>query len=150
MAGKGSCCAIAILHTLAGLDLEALCKQQSLAGVNWEAVRRWASFWNKKDPNCKAFRNHVFEVLWKNNQLFQGHFRNDLRRGTDGDVTKRIFNEVLKLACVMASDRGFVVPATTELMDRVQMWAVAILHPKVQLAEELVHALLALELDDKI
>ncbi len=78
MAGKGLCCAIAILHALAGLDLEALCRQQSLAGVNFEAVSRWVSFWD------------------------------------------------------------FILPATTEQMDRVQMFAVVILHPKVQFTKEIV------------
>ncbi len=130
--------------------MEVLCKQQSLEGVNFEAVSRWISFWDKKDPDCKAFRNHVFELLWEKNHLCQGYFPSYLRIGPERDVTKRIFNDALKLAHSIASERIFILPATTEQMDRVQMFVVAILHPKVKFTEEIVQALLALQFDDKI
>jgi hypothetical protein len=84
--------------------------------------------------------------------MSQGYFKSDLRIGPDGDVPKTHFNQALKIARGIASDRGFAVPVpeTIEKLDRVQMFAVAVLHPKFQFAEELVRALLALELDDKM
>jgi hypothetical protein len=152
VAGKGSCLAISILHALAGLDLEALRKQESLAEVNWEAVRRWVMWFDKNDPNCREFRSYVFERLWENNKVCQDYFKHDLLIGPDGEITRFAFNDAFKMALGIASDRGFDVPVpeSIQTLDRVQMFAVAVLHPKYQFAKELVRALLALELDNKL
>jgi hypothetical protein len=147
--GKGSCCPIAILSAIAGLDLKALSEEPSLQDVKWEAVRRWANFGKDQDPDCTAFRRHVFAFLFKNSQLCQGYFDNDIRIGKDRDVTERNLKQALLIANKYAVEQLQLV-IDKNLMDRVQWWSVAILHPKVQFTEEIVRALLAVELGDMI
>jgi hypothetical protein len=123
---------------VASLDLNVLKPLPSLANVNWAAIEVWAAFGRAvndgKDQECRGFREHACRTILRSRQRGSAHFPSDLR---EEDISRKN----LKTALQMARTLGIDLPAQDQ-MDRAQLWAVSILHPKTQFSEDIFRTLL--------
>jgi hypothetical protein len=143
--GYGSCCIIAILRAVANLNVQAI-KEIVADSFNWEAVEgklaKWAAFGKENDPNARRFREYALRFMLDNHDNIAKHLDRDPDIERDGDITPHHFGSARSNAIKLL---GGTLPTKKE-MTRVQKWAVAVLCCSTHFSEEIVKALLDVDL----
>ena len=137
VAENGSCCAAAVLRAVAKLDVDKL-REHVSRGV-LDGLETWVEFGRTLldggDADCTGFRLHACQTMLASKQQIRSLFGKGV---TNHDTTQKHFKE----AMATAKQNGCVIADNKAAMDNVEQWAVAILHPRTHLTEEVVRALL--------
>jgi hypothetical protein len=141
----GSCCIIAIVRAVANLNVQAI-KEIVADSFNWVDVEakltKWAAYGKEDDPNAKCFREYAFRFMLDNHDNIAKHLDRDPDIEGDGDITPKQFVSARNHAHQLL---GSALP-TKKAMTRVQKWAVAVLCCSTHFTEEIVKALLHVDL----
>ena len=149
----GSCLLDAVLRAVASLDVEAL--KRDLPDLNWEVLEpklaAWAALGNNGDSKCTAFREYTCLLMLDNQAEIEKHLDRDPNLIQNGDITRQNFTKATEsLKALLKGPKNkttipLTIPAWSR-MTRVQKWAVAVLCSSTQMSEEIMRALLAVDL----
>ena len=131
---------------MADLDLAALKRLPFLQTVVWKTVDAWVELGVElnrgEDLQCTAFRKLACRKLLESRAGCAKYFQCD---HTTKDTTRKNFKKAVK----EAQASGLIV-GNEDSLDRVQRWAVALLDPQTQFTEEVMRALLDVELGNQM
>jgi hypothetical protein len=142
----------AAARALARLDLRSLKELDDLKELDWESVEAWCSFGQDlidgDDEECEGLRKRICKLLLENHDACAEYFNKRLLDiSPNGDIDQNSFD----FALTTARSLGLMSPdETADANDRVKQWAVAMLCPTCQCCEEVMRAVLDLDLKKKV
>jgi hypothetical protein len=149
---NGSCMLAAAARALARLDLPSLKEHDDLKEVDWGPVEAWCSFGrdliNEDDEDCLGLGERICRLLLENHNACAEYVnKRPMDISPNGDIDQNDFDSALRTARSM----GLMGPGeTADANDRMKQWAVVMLSPTCQCGEEVLRAVLDLDLKKQV